>query len=77
MKTGARRTTQTERTGAAREEDDVERSGGRDREKSSGHAETVEERGEGGLVSRRYVCEGVGVLERVGRDARGGKRRLS
>lgn len=48
-----------------REEDDVERSGGRDREKSSGYTEGEEERRDedGGEAPR---CELVGVLERVG-----------
>lgn len=40
-----RRTTQTGRTGIMREEDDVERSGGRDREKSSGYTERVRRKG--------------------------------
>lgn len=40
-----RRTTQTGRTGIMREEDDVERSGGRDREKSSRYIERVRRKG--------------------------------
>lgn len=61
-----------------REEDDVERSGGHDREKSSRYTE-----GEGeakGRERRRSAtlkvrCE-VGVLERVGRESRRGRRRV-
>jgi len=67
-----RRTTQTGKTRIMREEDDVERSSGRDREKSSGYTESEEERKdeERRSATLEVRCELVGVLERTGEESR-------